>query len=44
MAEYVAGLRKLATHCRFGDYLEKALRDRLVCEESTQIKGVTDGE
>ena len=47
MAEYVAELRKLATHCCFGDHLEEALRDRLVCgirDESTQIKVVTDGE
>ena len=31
VAKYVAELRKLATHCRFGGYLEEALRDRLVC-------------
>ena len=24
-------LRRLATHCEFGDYLDQALRDRLVC-------------
>ena len=31
IAEYVAELRRLATHCEFGDYLNDALRDRLVC-------------
>ena len=31
IAEYVAELRRLATHCEFGDYLDDALRDRLVC-------------
>ena len=31
IAEYIAELRKLALHCEFGDYLNQALRDRLVC-------------
>ena len=31
IADYVAELRRLATNCEFGDYLEQALRDRLVC-------------
>ena len=31
MAEYVAELRRLATHCQFDNYLDEALRDRLVC-------------
>ena len=33
IVEYMAELRKLTTHCRFGDHLEleEALRDRLVC-------------
>ena len=31
IAEYVAELHRLATHCAFGDYLDDALRDRLVC-------------
>ena len=31
IAEYLAELRRLSTHCSFGDYLEEALRDRLVC-------------
>ena len=31
VAEYVAELRRMATHCEFGSNLEEALRDRLVC-------------
>ena len=31
VAEYLAELRRLATHCEFKDYLSEALRDRLVC-------------
>ena len=31
IGEYLAELRRLSTHCSFGDYLEQALRDRLVC-------------
>ena len=31
VAEYVAELRRFATHCGFGDGLNDALRDRLVC-------------
>ena len=31
VSEYVAELRKLADRCVFGEYLEQALRDRLVC-------------
>ena len=31
VTEYVAELRKLATHCEFGEHLQEALRDRLVC-------------
>ena len=41
IAEYVTELRKLALHCEFKDYLDQALRDRLVCgllSESTQKK------
>lgn len=39
VAEYEAELRKLATHCAFGDYPAEAIRDRIVCgprSESTQ--------
>ena len=31
IADYDAALRKLATHCQFGETLEDTLRDRLVC-------------
>lgn len=31
IAEYLAKLRHLSTHCSFGDYLEEALHDHLVC-------------
>ena len=31
ITEYVAELRRLLTSCRFDDYFEQALRDRLVC-------------
>ena len=31
IADFDAALRKLATHCNFGDTLEDALRDRFVC-------------
>ena len=29
--EFDAALRRLATHCKFGDALEEALRNRFVC-------------
>ena len=31
VSQYLAELRKLSEKCEFGDYLEEALRDRLVC-------------
>ncbi len=31
IAEFEAALRKLAVHCDFGEYLNQALRNRLVC-------------
>ena len=31
VSQYVAGLRRIAEHCKFGDYLESVLCDRLVC-------------
>ena len=31
MADYEAALRRLATNCQFGEFLEQALRDRFVC-------------
>ena len=39
MAEYLAELKKLAINCEFGNFLEDALCDRLVCglkDEATQ--------
>ena len=39
VAEYLAELRKLAINCEFGNFLEDALCDRLVCklkDEATQ--------
>ena len=31
IADYDAALRRFATHCKFDNYLEDALRDRFVC-------------
>ena len=31
VAQYMAALRKLTERCEFKDYLQEALRDRLVC-------------
>ena len=31
IADYDVALRKLATNCKFGHYLEDALRNRFVC-------------
>ena len=31
VSQFMAELRRLATHCNFGSKLEEALRDRLVC-------------
>ena len=36
IADYDVALRKLATNCKFGDYLEDALRDRFVCGLSNE--------
>ena len=40
VADYVAELRKLSKTCNFGDYLETALRDQVVCglSELTTLK------
>ena len=35
ISEYVAELRRLATHCEFGDYLQQALRDSVRLWDST---------
>ena len=36
VAQYIAELRKLSTHCEFQDYLDQAIRDRLVCGLSSE--------
>ena len=43
--EYIAELRRLSEHCKFGDGLSDALRDRLVCgllHEGTQKRLLTE--
>ena len=45
LAQYIAELRRLATHCAFGEQLNDALRDRLVCglrSESIQKRLLTE--
>lgn len=45
VAEFVAELRRLTTHCDFGDYLDTALRDHFVCglrNEATVKKLLTE--
>ena len=47
IAEYMAELRRLATHCNFGEFLDQALRDRLVFgmrSEATQKHLLTEKE
>ena len=47
IGEYLAKLCRLLTHCSFGDYLEQALRDRLVCgirSENTQKRLLAEAE
>ena len=47
IGEYVAELHKLTTNCDFGDYLERALRDRFICRlrsETTQKQPLTEAE
>jgi len=36
VADFLASLRKLASRCKFGDFLSEALRDRLVCGFSSE--------
>ncbi|XP_013404718.1 uncharacterized protein K02A2.6 [Lingula anatina] len=41
VSEYLSELRRLSTHCEYGDFLNQALRDRFVCgllHEGTQKK------
>ena len=47
VAEYEAELRRLATHCAFGNYLGEAIRDRIVCglcSESIQKRLLAETE
>jgi len=47
VTEYEAELRRLATHCAFGDYLSEAIRDRIVCglrNESIQKRLLAETE
>ena len=47
VAVYVAELRRLSTHCDFREYLNEALRDRLVCglrNESAQKRLLSEKE
>ena len=47
MAQFVAELRCLATHCNFGGYLDEAFRDRLVYglqSETTQRRLLTTAD
>ena len=43
--EYMAELRRLAVHCEFGNYLDQALRDQLICglrSENIQKRHLTE--
>ena len=47
IAEYMAQLRRLATHCEFKTFLDEALRDKLVCgmrSENTRQKLLTEAD
>ena len=47
VAEYMAELRRLSTHCKFADFQDDALRDRLVCglrSETTQKRLLAEAE
>ena len=37
VANFVAQLRRLATHCQFGEHLNEALRDRFVCGLKSEV-------
>ena len=37
ISEYVAALRKLFTFCEFGDQVDDALRDRLICRVHSEV-------
>ena len=47
IAAYVAELRRLSTHCDFAEFLDSALRDRLVCgirSESAQKRLLSEAD
>ena len=47
ISEYVAELKRLANNCQFGQYLDEALRDRLVCgmrSQSTQKRLLAEAD
>ena len=47
MADYIAELRRLATTCEFGMFLDEALRDKFVCglyKESIQWRLLAEAE
>ena len=47
LADYLAELRRLATKCNFGPYLDEALRDRFVCgikSEAIQRKLLSESD
>ena len=47
VAEYITELRKLATPCEFGEYLNQAFKDRLVCglcSEAIQMRLLSEAD
>ena len=47
VTEFVAELRRIAARCAFGNYLDQALRDRVVCglkSEAIQKRLLTEGD
>ena len=47
VADFVAELRRLARNCQFGDFLDEALRDRLMCglqNEAIQRRLLTEAK
>ena len=47
IAQYIAVLRKLAEHCNFKEYLQEAIRDKLVCgiqNEATQRRLLAEAD
>ena len=44
IADFVAGLRRRATHCEFGGYLDESLRDRFVCGVRSEATRASCGD